>query len=1499
MCLQDHSIVLATFYAKILAGFIPELDPDMLLWLTVSVYAEIIAVIIIIIWFHYMWPRRWVVIPREAVVLSLLLYWISVFLMLSPIVFREAALANSQVPPMRMAVLAIFLTIFYFVIDRVLLELDNYLHFTRITRMRIIFLERFNILGYIIRFLDRGWRPIAVRLFDVLIVVWLVHAIIIPLLWMPVASSQQVIDNITYFGNVLSRGAPLNGSVIDGFYIKIANPNDQLLTWSYSGASFFHDLVSSIFFFFWFQWDVVIAIWIILEVLVVIWSGSKRMLIEEFADIDAQPVDNKGAKKDASSPEKSSSSQNLANLLAVKLERINQIYEAVDEKRPIESVCGAGEPIDATIKAGNLDDLSASSSANIGLGPLSVPTKTIFALISRLCHSPMITIRLHKRDMDSNGRETFFLTATMSNKQGSKSWVVESPDPLDKDISGGSTRSIEDMVTEMAHRIFASLESERTEKNIPWKAMWYFNEGLRAYRDCLKTTKEHKINLNHAEKNFIDAIEDYNNFGQAYYNLGVVYSELGQIDSAQACFQKTISVNPEDWEAYYALGLMTYRRAKGIEEQFQDIGETIPYDIGQQMQNDYQNVLNLAKRVLDMKNKWFKRILNYDSPILARAYNLKGNAQVRLAMLDVPGSKNYNRFFEEAKNDLVKAVHYSWMARFEDCIRHDAEIDESKIIAESTLDLADLYLKMIDCLGPIKKTSIRDRAESVLLQSIYVNPDYINLYIILAKIEKVCGETKCSKKVYEQAHRINPECPRLKALKACVEDNETAALWAEECERSSLCDDEKYIRVWDNLVDIIEDKVSCDKLKCMSFKREKALADISKVAEDKVATIHVLERMNRYFCPNHSAKIIMELHNRYPIAEGSSEVSESIEKANSDLLKKMDDGSLNCDYIELLNDLMEQGLLFMTSGMVKLEKLSLIQKTGFNDAGRPLPINNCSKKDEEINQAINCLDFSYLCLDQIRIIIKNRSIKNTKSDATFCKNDMSYYLVEAGKALLQLGEFKKSMRSLIGHCISMAIIEKTPFICFNTAVECFEEALKILNEANSPVIKRNKIRMHLARAFHLCGKDRDALKEAQKAKDLNPLDCDERLTLGDIFCDLKEFKLGLRELENALSRRTGDPDLLLRIGMAYLLAGKDCRKKGEDRTDILDTANKYLNEALEVEDRSKVMKRAKIRYWIGRTLMELGKYDEAIPHMRILSQSKKIEPLPSLCLGYAYWKCNAHEDSEKILWHLIESNNPSIGEVYGMELGDEIDANELTARAHIYLAYSYAERNANIYDSWKIASKSQKYIEKMINDIDEDKPTADSQEDIINVSFLDIDCCLLSVPAPNNITVPDLAEMSRISIEGENDRYNGSAIGEVVHGYRIRIKRDASDGTRKRIVKAHLAECAGVIFHELGDLQKAIEFLDISISLYPDAGAYLNLAKAWEGKLLKGGVSDSEKNLINRRISDLCLHADKMDIKKEHYDDLSEFKKAHDKNQNDSATEEQIADQKSGKKVQK
>ena len=91
--------------------------------------------------------------------------------------------------------------------------------------------------------------------------------------------------------------------------------------------------------------------------------------------------------------------------------------------------------------------------------------------------------------------------------------------------------------------------------------------------------------------------------------------------------------------------------------------------------------------------------------------------------------------------------------------------------------------------------------------------------------------------------------------------------------------------------------------------------------------------------------------------------------------------------------------------------------------------------------------------------------------------------------------------------------------------------------------------------------------------------------------------------------------------------------------------------------------------------------------------------------------------------------------------------------------------------------------------------------------------------------------------------------------------------------KAHLAECAGTICYKMGELDKAFDYLNASIALYPDAGAYLNLAKTYERMIICGRADQSKKDLIYRKIRDLCRHVEALDLRDEHKRDLKDFRK--------------------------
>ena len=1578
----------------------------------------------------------WIIFPKSRVLLTLLAYWLSVIIFYISVVdaFARHFPEPSKIPFWAVIILSVLLIFLFLFSQRFLLEGAK----SRIalTPVRVILFRRFVILGNLITWLESGWQSIAIKFIDVLFATWLVQGFS-RILWKATVSGRSEngsIFNISSNETLLSPTDPTNGSIFNSF--STTNQSIPILI-DYSGHNFVLDIASSIFSLLWNNWPQLVAVWFILEVLGYLWSSSGKVVIVNASEgngAQAKKNDEKEDKDDSQKAEPLRS--NLADILATKLDKINEIYRFVDERRPAQSACGAGEPIDAAIKVERMDEVSLSSTSEIRLGPLSIPANSVSAMISHIMQGPKITIGLYFREQEGDegekeretGIETkkeigkLVLTASMTSKRGSHRWVVDSPYPLDEE-DRTKERSIEDMVIEMSHRIYASMQSEKPGQSIiPWKAMWSFNEGMRAYRDSLHTTKKRKYFLNRAEKRFIDALEEHNNFGLAYYNLGLVYLELNQPASAEACFQKAIEVNPDSWDAYYALGTAIFRRAKEFEQSSNLLGSSIEEEQKKRIKDDYQKVIKLCDRVLQIKTAE-ERLLEKDFSIKAKANDLKGNALVRLASMQ-PARQNEGNGAEHKKNCpnfmnmavvcLENAVHCSWMALIKESVLHETSVDEAEVVSECSIDLADAYLKMSK-----HDDGLRSNARSVLMQAIFVKPMDVNLYYLLARAGEPDGCTDfvaradepdgCPgfvSQVYEQILRINPGSYRIKAHLASIKaGNNTQPAswlesWQEECAKSGCCDEESYERVYLFLARAIEDS-DCSSARRMCFEREKLDADLKKATGKKEYAIPAVKNKSEEIEWKKRSQFCSALcHMDNDLTFGGdfqmalSKTLEEIQKikeelgiscmpSNESATSKISDRDSwllsvptpndHMDYMDLFTDKERDAKMLnflenlIVSGSIYMKLARINADNYINDikiSNKIICLNTAimqnigtdAKEDEILwvkssfyrrpEMIFNGYSEIFLrrsqrcMLSAKKILISESGSQNVKSNFSH-KTENSYYLVEAGKIFLELGKVR-------------SILEMDDGSCNKCALELFDKAIDTLNEVDPEEIKRNKIRLYLAQAYMACGKLPNALKEAQNAKDLNPLDHEEREVLGEIFCELKEFKFGLSELNTARSYNPDDHDLLISTGKAYFLAGKDCKRKGEDRNRILKNAKDRLDEALEIVDESDIKKRGKIRYWIGRTLLEMGRYEEAIPHLRILAEKDEGDFLPALYLGYAFLKCNSHEECESCLYKLIRSLKTEAtflfswdtvpGEDYeklraflktGIDCGltpkiekvgdrinieipgkrdrlsielideeittgliaktkncelkidekpdndsedkaiidkfcgrlyeDERHITEILARAYIYLAYSYAERDANLCDSWKLAFNAQYYI----NHLKEKRGHEDEKaRDGVLPGKSDKQC---------KDSEYGFLSVSALKISGKSH----SIAGKLTTGYsiggmddcKICIIFNQEDGQRKRMSKAHLAECAGTICYKMGELDKAFDYLNASIALYPDAGAYLNLAKTYERMIICGRADQSKKDLIYRKIRDLCRHVEALDLRDEHKRDLKDFRK--------------------------
>ncbi len=438
------------------------------------------------------------------------------------------------------------------------------------------------------------------------------------------------------------------------------------------------------------------------------WQARHRLVVEAFVNYTDKQAD-----KDV---------QGLATLLVVRLGQLHDLYRAVDEQRAISTSVLENESIDATIKVEDIDELlkdAVSSQSELSLGPLKSPVGTLMSLIGRFVQGPRILGSLH------NGGGKLILTAQLVGGRNSFEWRVDQVLPPGQSSEPHSP-DLASMVEELACRIFTDLA---LGGSVRWEATDAFSEGLREYRACLHIPKERRAHLKQAEKKFIETLAEDIRFNLAYYNLGVVYTELKDTMAAkatmaaEAAFEKAIIQSPNSWEAYYALALSRYES------------------------KNYYRTVQLCKRVIELKPK---------DEYLAKAYQLKGSAERAL----YEERKSTPDYLKDSVKSRKQAVMHAWVALcFAELSKQDAVITkESKIARLETLaslcvaDLADVDN------GRGKKMHLEHLLDQALSLK-HVDGSYRALYYSkLGKLYYLQDKYADATNVLRRATRIAPDC---------------------------------------------------------------------------------------------------------------------------------------------------------------------------------------------------------------------------------------------------------------------------------------------------------------------------------------------------------------------------------------------------------------------------------------------------------------------------------------------------------------------------------------------------------------------------------------------------------------------------------------------------------------------------------------------------------------------------------------------------------------------
>jgi len=226
----------------------------------------------------------------------------------------------------------------------------------------------------------------------------------------------------------------------------------------------------------------------------------------------------------------------LGVLVAVELSRLGDLFVGFDADRTIQATPEKLTRVDVGIQAESLGQFlekAVSAEASFSLVGFRIPVGIIMGLVGRLVQGPRLVGQIH---IDGEER---IVTVQMLGNRGDRSWrLSERRQPNEAGKPGWQPAAA--LAADLATRIFAE---QALEGAVRWQALAKFIEGLDAYRLSLRTGKQNKLHLHDAERRLIEAVAEDARFDLAYYNLGVVYTELGQLDAAGAAFAQAIEVN--------------------------------------------------------------------------------------------------------------------------------------------------------------------------------------------------------------------------------------------------------------------------------------------------------------------------------------------------------------------------------------------------------------------------------------------------------------------------------------------------------------------------------------------------------------------------------------------------------------------------------------------------------------------------------------------------------------------------------------------------------------------------------------------------------------------------------------------------------------------------------------------------------------------------------------------------------------------------------------------
>lgn len=267
------------------------------------------------------------------------------------------------------------------------------------------------------------------------------------------------------------------------------------------------------------------------------YQARRRMVILAFAN-------------HTGNPEMIATVEGISSRLLNELARLSMLYQIVDQARPNDTrkrsltldVVDTGAQFRAAI----------SADQKVKLGPLEIPIEFVFGVANRAMQGPRVSGGLYMEN------DRLMLIAKLGGGGQSGDWRVsaadlDDSDRLDAAATPTPTDTLQAMIEQLAYRMFTDLVRVGSPR---WRAVQAYTQGLACYRDALRTQRDRVGQLRNAERAFMQALANDNQFAQCHFNLGVVYLDLSENESAKAAFGSVVATQSDHYQAYRELAFL-------------------------------------------------------------------------------------------------------------------------------------------------------------------------------------------------------------------------------------------------------------------------------------------------------------------------------------------------------------------------------------------------------------------------------------------------------------------------------------------------------------------------------------------------------------------------------------------------------------------------------------------------------------------------------------------------------------------------------------------------------------------------------------------------------------------------------------------------------------------------------------------------------------------------------------------------------------------------------